>query len=85
MLNPSEVKSSSSPAVLKSLPGSDTILDYMKAAGLPLTRENYLSLAWPDVKEPLPPELELELPEEIRNSPSEQMQLNALLEPSPDL
>jgi len=58
------------------------ILEYMRGVGLPLTRENYLAVAWPDAQEPLPWDLELELPEEIRYSPNEQLQINELLEPS---
>ena len=85
MLNPSEVKSSPSPAALKNPLGSGTTLGYMKAAGLPLTRENYLALAFPGEPEFLPWELELQIPEMFRLSPSEWQERNDLLEPSPDL
>jgi hypothetical protein len=55
--------------------GSDEILAYMKAAGLPLTRENYLALAWPDAPEEWTQELENQLPLEFQQP---------LAEPSPD-
>lgn len=50
--------------------GSDPILDYMKAHQLPHTRETYLSLA--DLKEPLDPELEQQLPRDFQLDPPEQ-------------
>ena len=47
--------------------GSDHVLDYMKARGLPLTRETYLALNFPEgAPEPLPQELEQLLPLELR-------------------
>lgn len=43
--------------------GSDPLLEWMRAGGIPLTREKYLELA--DLKEPLGAEEELALPAEI--------------------
>jgi hypothetical protein len=44
-------------------------LEYMKKNGIPLTRENYLALAYlGDVPEKLGAEEEFEIPEEIRGS-----------------
>lgn len=46
----------------------DYVEQYMKKNDVPLTRENYIELNWPQVdpKEPLPAELEAELPEEFQ-------------------
>jgi hypothetical protein len=52
----------------KTPPGSDTVLEVMKQEGIPLTRENYLAMAYPtpeDVPE-WSAELEAELPRELR-------------------
>ena len=45
-------------------PGSNPLLDLMKAEQIPLTRQNYLEIAYPD-EDPnsFPAELESELPE----------------------
>jgi hypothetical protein len=45
-------------------PGQDPLLLAMKERGIPLTRANYLKMA--DLQEPLPAELEAELPIEIK-------------------
>ena len=55
--------------VSKTPPGSDIVLEVMKQEGIPLTRENYLAMAYPtpeDVPDPWTPELEMELPAELR-------------------
>jgi hypothetical protein len=50
----------------------DYVLQYMKANDIPLTRANYIGLNWfgdieePD--EPLPAELEAELPKELQTN-----------------
>ena len=44
----------------KTPPGSDIVLEAMKQEGIPLTRENYLAMAYPT------PELEMDLPRELR-------------------
>lgn len=45
----------------------DPVLNHMVRRGLPLTREVYLELAFPDgAPDPMPPELEGELPEEFQ-------------------
>ena len=42
---------------------SDRVLEYMKALNLPLTRETYLALAYPEgVPNPLSPEQEADVP-----------------------
>ena len=47
--------------------GSNHLLEYMKAHGLPLTRENYLDRNFPDgVPDPMPAELEMEIPRIFR-------------------
>ena len=47
--------------------GSNHLLDYMKANGLPLTRETYLDLNFPEgVPDPMPAELEMEIPKMFR-------------------
>lgn len=58
----------SSPSQETSTPlgGSDHVLDYMKALGLPLTRENYLALNFPEgAPDPLPQELEQLMPRDL--------------------
>ena len=46
---------------------ADPLLDYMKRHGLPITRESYLALDYPDgPPDPLPAELEQGLPPEVR-------------------
>jgi len=48
--------------------GSDPLLELMKQQQIPLTRQNYLALAYPEgVPEPWPAELEETLPQEIRD------------------
>ena len=43
------------------------VLDYMKQNNIPLTRENYLLIAYlGDPPEDLGPEIEMEMPNEIR-------------------
>ena len=43
------------------------VLDYMKKHNIPLTRENYLAIAYlGDVPEEIGPELEMEMPNEFR-------------------
>ena len=62
------MKSLRSQAVSTPLNGSepDFVLDLLKKFNLPVTRENYLGLAYP---EGVPPELEeFSLPEEIRQA-----------------
>jgi hypothetical protein len=46
----------------------------MKSHGIPLTRENYLRMNHPELNpdEPLPAELEAELPREFQNWPGEE-------------
>ena len=59
--------SSASPGGLSRRGGSSPILDYMKARQLPLTRENYVALNWPEgAPSPLPAELEQEMPAQFR-------------------
>ena len=49
-------------------PRTDPLVAWMKRESIPVTREAYLSLAHPEgVPEPYPAELELELPDEVRN------------------
>jgi len=51
---------------------SDIVLDKMKQENIPLTRENYLALAYlGNPPEELGAEEEAELPEEIQNGESE--------------
>lgn len=48
---------------------ADKIIEYLKDNDIPVTRENYIGLNWMgdyDPSEPLPPELEMELPEELQ-------------------
>lgn len=62
------MKSSESPAASTPPNGSeqDFVLELLKKFGLPLTRDNYLGLAYP---EGVPPELdESSLPPEIRQA-----------------
>ena len=59
--------SSTSQVASTSPGGSSPLLDYMKARQLPLTRETYVALNWPEgVPDPLPPELEQVLPPQFR-------------------
>lgn len=49
--------------------GADPLLDYMKRHGLPLTRETYLELDYPEgPPDPFPAELEEGLPPEVRGA-----------------
>lgn len=62
-----ESNSTTSPAASIPLTGSDPLLELMKAQGTPLTRQNYLALAYPQgAPDPLPAELELGLPPELQ-------------------
>lgn len=48
----------------------DWTLKYMKEANIPITRDNYVELNWMgdyDPKQPLPAELESEIPEELQH------------------
>jgi hypothetical protein len=48
-------------------PGLNHLLDYMRAHNIPLTRENYLAINWPEgAPDPMPAELEAEIPPEFR-------------------
>lgn len=50
-------------------PEDDLLVRYMTERDIPVTRENYLSLAWPDgPPNPWTAELEAQLPERIRSS-----------------
>jgi hypothetical protein len=47
----------------------DPIIEYMKENDIPVTRDNYIGLNWLgdyDPSEPLPAELEADLPEELQ-------------------
>ena len=51
-----------------SQPGLDPLLAAMQQRGIPLTRDNYLKIAYPEgVPNPLDPEIEAELPAMIRD------------------
>ena len=44
------------------------LIDTMKKTGVPVTRENYIGLAWGEpLPEPWTAELEMELPEELQD------------------
>lgn len=47
--------------------GKDPIIEALKALNLPLTRQNYLDLSYPDGMPESSAELEASLPEEIRS------------------
>lgn len=51
-------------------PGNDGVLKLMKRLSLPMTREQYLELAYmgQDIPDPLPIELELNLPPQFQKS-----------------
>lgn len=50
------------------LTGPDPLLEHMKARQIPLTRKNYLDLAYPEgAPDPMPGELEALLPPGIRS------------------
>ena len=52
--------------------GSSPVLNCMKAHGMPLTRRAYLEFNYPDgVPDPLPAELEAEIPRELREVPDD--------------
>lgn len=60
-------KSSNKPVDSHYRPGQSPLLDWMRRHNLPLTREKYLALAYPDgLPEPFGPELEAELPGQFR-------------------
>lgn len=62
------MKSKNLPAASSTPTGSEPILPALKRLGLPLTRENYLALAYPSgLPEEWTQELENELPKEIRH------------------
>lgn len=62
-------ESDTSPGTSSHRPGWDDLLDYMRKARLPPTRENYLAIAYPDgMPEEWTQELENELPPEFRQS-----------------
>ena len=45
-------------------------VELMKEAGIPVTRENYLKVEFlGEVPDPVPPEVELEMPNELRLPP----------------
>ena len=47
----------------------DHVIDYMKKNDIPVTRENYIEINWMgevDPKQPLPAELEAEMPEALQ-------------------
>lgn len=48
----------------------DAILDLMKSNGIPLTRENYLDLAYMGNVPEITAEIEAEIPDEIKNARS---------------
>jgi hypothetical protein len=48
---------------------SDSLLRWMKANGVAITRDNYIQLAWgSEPPDPWTPEHEAELPEELRTT-----------------
>lgn len=51
-------------------PGNDGVLKLMKRLNLPMTREQYLELAYmgQDIPDPLPIELELNLPPQFQKA-----------------
>jgi len=59
---------------LKTLAGQDGAVRFLLREGLPLTRENYLSVAWPDrtAEDELDAEFEAQLPEMFRLKTSNQ-------------
>ena len=49
-------------------PGLDSVKAHLKERGIPLSRESYLKVAYPDgAPNPMPAELEMMLPAEIRS------------------
>ena len=69
-----ETQSANSQEELKTLAGQDGAVRFLLREGLPLTRENYLSVAWPDrtVTDELDAEFEAQLPEMFRLKTSNQ-------------
>jgi hypothetical protein len=63
-----ETQSANSQEELKTLAGQDGAVRFLLREGLPLTRENYLSVAWPDrtAEDELDAEFEAQLPEMFR-------------------
>jgi hypothetical protein len=62
----SETPSEKAPQKSFGLPGKDITLDALKRRNMPVTRENYILMNWMgdyDPSEPLPAELEAELPD----------------------
>lgn len=65
-MNPHDNKSSTLQDELKSLRGSDPLLDHLLSKG-PVTRESYLAHAYPEgPPAPLPAELEAQLPKPLQ-------------------
>ncbi len=64
-------KSSSSPAACGHQSGTeDVVLHLLKRYGIPVTRENYLDLAYPEgLPSPWGAELEAQLPKELQEAP----------------
>jgi hypothetical protein len=51
-------------------PGQRAIIAFIREAGLPVTRENYIATNWPDVPDPWTAEDEAELPEFLQKKES---------------
>ena len=47
------------------------VLDHMKKHGMPLTRAAYLAFNYDEVPDPLPAEIEAEIPHELREVPDD--------------
>ena len=69
-----ETQSADLQGELKTLAGQDGAVRFLLREGLPLTRENYLSVAWPDrtAEDELDAEFEASLPEMFRLKTSSQ-------------
>ena len=79
-MTPHETKPSVSQEELKSQAGNDLILQHMVAKKMPLTRETYLNLNYPEgAPNPMPAGLEMEIPEIFRETHS----LASSMEPHP--
>jgi len=46
---------------------TDPIIELMNKHSIPVTRENYIEQAWPEVPSPWLPEHEAELPEQLQD------------------
>jgi hypothetical protein len=53
------------------MPENDPLIDWMKSKNIPVTRESYLGLAYPDGVPEWGAELEEQLPEELRRPVTE--------------